>query len=378
MKRTITVIAIFALIAAVLLISGCSREEKVDAATMPVKVEPPADPNTYTVDKPDQFPLVEAVTRTTHEDTPAPGAVAPDVNRTVAVNSLSGGRVIDLRARLGDDVKKGQLLLRISSSDLASAFSDYEKAIADEILSRRALNRTKELYEHGAAPQKDVEAAEDAEQKAQVDLRTTAERIRILGGDINNRSSILDVYAPVSGTIVEQNVAPAAGIKSLDNAPNLFTIADLSSVWVLCDVYENNLSQVHLGDFANIRFNAYPDRVFRGRISNIGRMLDPNTRTAKVRLELANSGGLLRPGMFASVEFVSQKSVQRVVIPTSAILRLHDKDWVFRPDGPSQFRRQEIQGGETTPDGNQFVIAGLSPGDQVVKNALEMSSTVEK
>jgi cobalt-zinc-cadmium efflux system membrane fusion protein len=377
-KHSITVFLVPALIAAGLLISGCSQEQKVRAASISVKLEPPADPDTYTVDKPELFPLVDAVSRATHDDVPAPGAVAPDVNRTVAVNSLSGGRVIDLRARLGDDVKKGQLLLRISSSDLASAFSDYEKAVSDEILARRALNRTRELYDHGAAPLKDVEAAEDTEQKAQVDLRTTAERIRILGGDVNNPSSVLEVYAPVSGTIVEQNVAPAGGIKSLDNAPNLFTIADLSSVWVLCDVYENNLSQVHLGDFANIRFNAYPDRTFRGRISNIGRILDPGTRTAKVRLELANPGGLLRPGMFASVEFVSAATVQRIVIPASAILRLHDKDWVFRPAGSSRFRRQEIQGGEVTPDGNQFVLDGLRAGDLVVRNALEMSSTVEK
>lgn len=378
MKRFSLVIAMNGLALAGVLMSGCSHEQKVSAASLTVALEPPPDPNTFTVDKPELFPTVEAVPRATHDTTPAPGTVAPDVNRTVGVNSLSGGRVIDLRVRLGDEVRKGQLLLRISSSDLASAVSDYQKAVADEILARRSFDRATEMYEHGAAPRKDVESAEDAEQKAQVDVRTTADRIRILGGDVQQLSSVIDVTAPVSGTIIEQNVAPASAVKSLDNSPNLFTIADLSSVWVLCDVYENNLSLVHAGDVAQIRFNAYPDRAFRGRISNVGRILDPNTRTVKVRLELPNPGGLLRPGMFASVDLVSQAAVEHLVIPASAILRLHDKDWVFRPAGPGRFHRVEIQAGETAPDGNQFVLAGLKPGDAVVKNALELSSTVEK
>jgi cobalt-zinc-cadmium efflux system membrane fusion protein len=270
------------------------------------------------------------------------------------------------------------LLLRIHSNDLAQAISDYQKAVADGLLAKRSLMRVKELYEHGAAPLKDVEAAEDTEQKAQVDIRTTAERIRILGGDVDHPNPVLDVYAPASGTIVEQNVSPAAGVKSLDNSPNLFTIADLSSVWLLCDVYENNLGQVRLGDFAEVRLNAYPDRPLRARISNIGRILDPNTRTAKVRLEVSNPNGILRPGMFATVRFESQKAQMRVVVPATAILRLHDKDWVFLPAGDKTFRRVSVQTGESTPDGYQFVLAGLSPGKQVVRNALQMSSTVEK
>jgi membrane fusion protein, heavy metal efflux system len=226
--------------------------------------------------------------------------------------------------------------------------------------------------------EKEQEAAEGAEQKALVDVRTAGERIRILGGSIDRPSTVLEIRAPVSGTVVEQNVQAAGGVKSLDNSPNLFTIADLSHVWVLCDVYENNLSQVRLGDIAEVRLNAYPDRVLKARISNISRMLDPNTRSAKVRLELPNSGGIMRPGMFAVARFFSQGIQSRVVLPATAILRLHDKDWVFRPIGGNRFRREAIQTGESLPDGNQFVISGIQSGEKVVKNALQFSSTVEK
>jgi membrane fusion protein, heavy metal efflux system len=358
--------------------TGCSREVKANAAPTEVKVDLPDDPNTFIVDKPEQFELVAAVTRQVRDSIQTNAAVAPDVSRNVPVLSLSGGRVIEIRARLGDEVKHGDVLLRIHSNDLSSAISDHQKAIADEILARRALNRATALLEHGALAQKDKETAEDAEQKALVDLKTTAERIRILGSDPEHPSAILEVKAPVSGTIIEQNIQAAGGVKSLDNSPNLFTIADLSTLWIICDVYENNLGQVRLGDMAEVRLNAFPDRVLKARISNISPMLDPATRTAKVRLELANQGNLLRPGMFAVVRFFSQSTQARVALPASAILRLHDKDWVFRPVDGNQFRRAPVQAGETTPDGEQFILSGIQPGDKVVKSALQFSSTVEK
>lgn len=377
MKKRLPYTAAAALAASLLLWAGCSRERDASAADAPLKIEPVADPDVFRAEKPDQFPLVAAEARRVRESMEVNGVVAADVARTVPVMSLSAGRVVEIHARLGDDVHRDQLLLRIASNDLASAFADYQKAISEEALARRALNRVKDLFEHGAAPQKDVEAAEDVEQRAQVDLKTTAERVRILGGRIDQPTSVIDVRAPVGGTIVDQQVQLAGGVKSLDNSPNLFTIADLSEVWVLCDVYENNFSQVRLGDIAEVRLNAYPGRVFHARVSNISSLLDPATRTAKVRLQLPNPGKILRPGMFAVASFSSQTMRERVVIPSTAVLRLHDQDWVFRPDGENRFRRARIDAAETAPDGCQFV-AGLKPGDQVVKNALQFSSAVEK
>ncbi|HZT30409.1 MAG TPA: efflux RND transporter periplasmic adaptor subunit [Bryobacteraceae bacterium] len=361
-----------------LLSAGCQRESSAKAAPVPVKVEAAPDPNTVEVDHPEEFPLIKAEARRVHDDLSVTGVVSPDVSLTVPVNSLSGGRVVEIHARLGDLVQKGQLLLRIHSPDLAQAISDYQKAVADEILARRALERANLLFSHGALAEKDKEQAQDTEEKAKVDVRTSSERIRLLGGSVDTLSPIIEVHAPASGTIVAQNITGGAGVKSLDNSPDLFTIADLSRVWILCDVYENNLSQVHLRDFAEVRLNAYPDRKLRGRVSNISSLLDPNTRTAKVRLELANSEGLMRPGMFATAVFVSQDTQTRVFVPAAAILRLHDKDWVFRPVGGKTFRRVEVHAGAARGDGSQEILGGLQPGDQIVANALQFSSTVEQ
>ena len=190
--------------------------------------------------------------------------VSADVSRNVPVISLASGRVVEIRAKLGDTVTKGQLLMRVQSSDISAAFSDYRHAMADECWPHAQLARAQLLYDKGAIAQKDVEVAQDAEEKAKVDVETALEHLSVLGADMRHPTAIVDIYAPISGVIVEQNVTNAAGVKTLDNSPNLFTIADLSNVWMMCDVYENDLANVRMGEHADIRLNAYPDRVFTG------------------------------------------------------------------------------------------------------------------
>ncbi len=362
-----------------LFLAGCGRAGDANPKTVDsprVAVEHADDTNIVEVDHPEQFPLWSVEARPVTDQLQVNGTVVADVSRTVPVVSLSGGRVVEVKARLGDQVQKGKTLLILASSDLATAFADYDKFQASEQLAERQLERSQRLYAGEALARKDLDAAEDAARKAKVDVATAAERIRILGADLAHPSPLIQVRAPVSGTIVEQNTTGGAGVKSLDNSPNLFTVADLSRVWVLCDVYENNLRQVRLGDFAEVRLNAYPDRPLNGRVGNISNVLDPGTRTAKVRLELNNPSGLLRPGMFATVRFVSQGAQRRLVAPASAILRLHDKDWVFLAEGERRFRRLEVQAGPTLPDGFQPVTGGLKPGDKIVANALQFSTAV--
>jgi membrane fusion protein, heavy metal efflux system len=308
----------------------------------------------------------------------ANGSIAPDVSRTVPVNALTSGRVVEVRARLGDDVQQGQLLLTINSSDMSQAFSDLKKFQADEALTKTQFDRAQLLFSHGALAQKDLDVAEETYSKAKVDAQAAMDRIRILGGDPQRPSSVIEVHAPISGTIVEQNVTTAAGVKSLDNSPNLFTIADLSQVWVVCDVYENDLAQVHVGDRAQIELNAYPGRKFAGRIANIGKLLDPNTRAAKIRIELANERGNLRPNMFATVHFQSQGADMRTVIPASAVLRLQDRDWVFVKTDGNQFRRLEVHAGPINGDGTEQVFSGLHVGQQVVREALLFDREAKK
>ena len=369
----------FLLTAVVLSFSaGCSKEPIVDAKVTDSssKVEEAPDRNAVTIERPELFALATVEMRKTRSELSVNGVVAPDVNRNVPVNVLTTGRVADLRVRLGDEVKQGQLLLTMTSPDMSTAISDYQKFQADARLVRTQLERSQLLFSKGAIAEKEVQVAESAEQKARVDLQTSAERIRILGGNVNRLSPLIEVRAPVSGTIIEQNVVAASGIKSLDNSPNLLTIADLSHIWVLCDVYENNISQVHLGDRASIQLNAYPDRKLEGRVSNIASLLDPATRTAKVRIDLANPHRLLRPNMFATVIFVAQGTQSRMTVPVSSILRLQDRDWVFVKQGAKLFRRTEVQAAPASA-GYQEILSGVQPGDVIVTNALQFSRAID-
>ena len=352
-------------------LAGCGEKVSAVSNVAPaVQVEQAPDPNLITVDKPERFQVATAATRAEVSELLANGSVTPDVSRTVPVNALTSGRVVEVRARLGDDVKQGQLLLTINSSDMSQAFSDLKKFQADEALAKTQSERADLLFSKGALAKKDLEVAQAAHTKAKVDTQTALDRIRILGGDPDRPSSLIEVKAPIAGTIIEQNVTPSAGVKSLDNSPNLFTIADLSQVWVVCDIYENDLGQVHVGDRAQIELNAFPGRKFSGRVSNIGKLLDPTTRSAKVRIELANGAGMLRSNMFATVHFVSQGSQMRTVVPSSAVLRLQDRDWVFVKIGGAQFRRTEVHAGAVNSDGSEQVMSGLRAGQQVAQDAL--------
>lgn len=360
------------LIGALAILAACTRDTPAATSKPPVTI----DPDLFTADHPELFKTTKAELRPLPTQVTANGTISPDVNRTIHVTSLGAGRVIDVKVKLGDAVKKGQTLLVISSPDLATAVADYQKARADEALSRKAMDRAQMLYDRGAIAAKDLEVAQDAEDKAKVDLETADHRVRILGADSNKPSPLLELRAPVSGTIVEQNVAGAEGIKSLDNSPNLFTIADLAQVWVVCDVFENDMGEVHFGDSADIRLNAFPDRVLKGRVADISRVLDPITRSAKVRIVLANPDGSLRTGMFAVATFRSRKLTDRIVVPATAIMRLHDKDWVFRKEGPTQFRKIAVNADGLAPDGMQEIREGVKPGDELVINALEFSTDV--
>jgi cobalt-zinc-cadmium efflux system membrane fusion protein len=351
---------------------ACSKENPAAASKPPVTL----DPDVFEADHPELFKTAKTQTRSLPTVVTANGTVSPDITRTIHVTSLGAGRVIDLRVKLGDNVKKGQTLLVISSPDLSSAFSDYQKAQADEALSHKALERAQMLFDRGAVAAKDLETAQDTEDKAKVDLETAKHKVQILGADPAHPSPLIDLRAPVSGTIVEQNVAGYEGVKSLDNTPNLFIIADLGQVWVVCDVFENDLGEVHLGDAAEIRLNAFPDRVFKGKVADISRVLDPNTRSAKVRIVLGNADGSFRPGMYAVATFRSRKLTARIIVPSTAIMRLHDKDWVFRKEGGKHFRKIAVQADGLAPDGMQEIRDGVKPGDEVVSNALEFSTEV--
>jgi membrane fusion protein, heavy metal efflux system len=268
------------------------------------------------------------------------------------------------------------LLLRVRSNDVSGAYQAYLKAVNDERLARQQLQREQILYEKGAVAKSVLEQAEDTAQDAKVDLDTSTEQLRLLGVDENHPSGIVDILAPISGVITDQQVTNAAGVQGL-GSPNPFTISDLSYVWIICDVYENDLDAVHVGEYADIRLNAYPSRVLKGRINNILPVLDPNIRTAKVRLEVANPG-LMRVGMFATATFYGRQPETRAAVPASAILHLHDREWVYTPVSAGHFKRLEVVAGKMLPGNLQEIASGIKPGDRVVSNALVLQNTLEQ
>ena len=352
------------------------KEDPKAEAPPQATVEPDLDSNNFKVDHPDQFPLVIAVEHKATLALNVTGVVQPDIARAVPVVSLAAGRVVEIKARLGDQVKKGQLLLRIRSNDVAGAYQLYLKAVNDERLARQQLERAQLLYDKGAIAQSALEAAQVTAADATVDLNTAIEQLHLLGIDKDHPSGIVDVVAPISGVITDQQVTGASGVQGLAG-PNPFTISDLSLVWIVCDVYENDLDAVRVGEPADIHLNAYPGKVFKGRVDNILPTLDPTIHTAKVRIEVANPG-LMRIGMFVTATFYGKQAETHAVIPAAAILHLHDREWVYAPIGSGHFKRLEVMTGTMLPDNMQEVVSGLKPGDQVVSNALPLQNTVEQ
>ncbi len=379
MTRLRCVHAIAFLMPIVLLI-GCRKVtaggKEGDTGPASATVVPEMNSNHFKVDHAERFSLVTASERIATPELNVTGVVSPDVSRQVPVPSLATGRVVEIDARLGDTVQKDQLLFKVHSTDVAGAYSDYRKAVKNEQLAKIQLDRAQILFDHGAVPKSALETAQNAEDNAVVDVETAREHLRLLGSDPDHPTAIFEVRAPVSGVITDQQITNQSGVQAL-TPPNPFTISDVSHVWIICDVYENNIAQVHIGEFADVHLVAYPNRVLRARISNISPMVDPAIRTEKVRLEVENPG-LMRLGMFVTATFHGESGQKRAVVPASAILHLHDREWVYTPLSDGFFRRVEVTAGSMLPGNLQEIISGIAPGTPVVADALVLQNTVEQ
>jgi cobalt-zinc-cadmium efflux system membrane fusion protein len=378
-SKNLEIILLLICSVSLLVLAGCTAQADPAAeAPPPANIVPDVNLDLFTVDHPDQFPLVASTARASLSELIVTGTVAPDISRNVPVVSLASGRVVEIHARLGDTVKKGQLLLTVRSDDVAGGFDAYRKAVADELLARKQFERAKDMYAHGAIATQDLEVAQDTEDDAKTTLETATEHLRLLGNDPDKPKGIVDIVAPISGVITDQQVTNAATVQAY-SSPSPFTISDISSVWIVCDVYENDLPNVRLGDSAEISLNAYPGRMFKGRVSNIGAILDPSIRTAKVRIEVPNPG-IMRLGMFARSIFRGQTTEMHTIVPASAILHMHDRDFVFIPTPGNKFRRLEIVSGDLLPENNnlQEIKSGIKPGQQVVSNALVLDHVLAR
>ncbi len=361
--------------------AGCGEQKHDPAAQAPpaVKVEEGGGVSLITVDHPDRFPIVAATEYQSTSTLKVTGTVNPDISREIPVISLASGRVVAVHTLVGAYVQKGQLLMEVQSTDISNAFNQYLKAVNDERLARTQDERAKILYEKGAIAKSQLEIADDAEQDAKADLTAAEQQLTVLGVDKDHPSLTVKVYSPATGVVIAQNVtnAAAAGV-TYAGSSTAFTIADLSHVWIICDVYENDLPMVHLGQIADIRLNAYPDRLVQGTIGEIDAILDPSIRTAKVRIQVPNPDRQMRLGMFATATFHGRREEQHAAVPATAILHLHDRDWVYVPNGDGKFKRVGVVAGDMIGDGKQEIASGLAVGQQVVANALELQNSAEQ
>ena len=373
-----------------LLTSGCERKVRAEPHTpratgsVPTTVVPAFDPNAFTVEHAERFLLVTAGDFVAVPELTVPGVVAADVLRQVPVPSLVSGRIVEIDAQVGDTVQKDRILFKVRSTDVAGAYSDYLKAVRNEGLAKIQLDRAKALFEVGAIPKSALEIAQTTEDNALVDKQTATEHLRVLGANPDQStgatpdqpSGIVEIRAPIGGVITDQQVTNGSAVVAL-TPPNPFTISDMSHVWILCDVYENDIAQVHGGEYADIHVTAFPTRVLKGRISNILPVLDPVLRTAKVRLEVDNPG-ILKLGMFVTATFHGASGERHASVPASAILHLRDRQWVYTPLGDSTFRRQEVVAGRSLPGNMQEIVSGIAPGARVIADALVFQNSVEQ
>lgn len=306
----------------------------------------------------------------------APGKVEANVNRQSHVVLPVAGRVSTVLVKIGDFVRQGQPVLTLESADIDAAVSNFQQAQATVTQAKSALvkaqmdlDRAKDLFDHGAVPKKDVLNAQAVAVQAQAgveqmqaSVEQTRRRLEILGVGTGTFGQRVTIHAPISGKVME--LAVVNGEFRNDLSAPLMTIADLSSVWVTSDVPETAIRLVKLGEPVKINLAAYPGETFSGRVALIGDLVDPQTRTVKVRAELPNPGGRLKPEMFGNIQLAEQAE-QRPTVPTSAVVSTDGKTLVWRETSKGVFEKVAITTGVQIGD-RVAVLDGLKATDRVV------------
>lgn len=293
-----------------------------------------------------------------------PAQIQSDPTRVVHVYPPAGGRIVEMKVRPWDHVEKGQTLATLESSDLSHAVADYQKARADYQVKQEQLARSQDLLAHNAIATKDYQQAKADADSAQAELDADREQIRVYGMDPDHASTQLRVAAPRSGVILDVGAAPGEYSNALAAAQPLCTIADLSTVWAVGDIYEKDLTAAKAGEPAQVTLNAYPDQHWSGRVSVVSDAVDPNTRTLHVRVVLANSGTRLKPSMFGSIRLL-RSTQMGILVPAAAVIREGNDAYVFVSQGNGRYGRQDVKLGRAV-DGTVEITSGLKSGDVIV------------
>ena len=293
-----------------------------------------------------------------------PGRVEADPTHIVHIFAPLSGRLLNMTLTPGQEVRKGQTIGLLQSGDVAQARSDFEKAHIEVVRADGALTRGKLLYAHEVLSQADLQELVATAAAAHSEEDRARQRIHELGFSENGASDTTAITAPISGTVLDIGTASGEMQRSLETTNGIATVANLDSIWVTGDVYEQDLGRVHRGDPASITFSAYPGETARGAISNIGDSLDPTTHALKIRVVLANPGHRFKPDMFATLNIAGPPS-RHILLPQSAVLYDGDKAEVYVPSGDGKYAIQHVIVGAKV--GNRIEItSGLHDGQQVV------------
>ncbi len=291
-----------------------------------------------------------------------PGAITFNEDKVIKIFPLVSGIVEEVKVQLGDAVKKGQVLAILKSSEMAGFSNDLVNAQANREISNRNLIKTKELFLGGLSSQLDVLAAEKDLEKSTSDLNRIKEVLRVNGSSSNGSNYI--IKSPIDGYIVDKQINPNTQIR-VDNGNNLFMISNLDQVWVVANVYEADISKVSKGQLVSITTLSYPDKVFKGKIDRIYNILDPVSKTMKIKVILSNPGFLLKPQMFANVSVKTKAIQSKIGIPSTAIIFDNSKNYVMVFKDKCNIETREIKIGYS--DGSvTYIDEGLILGDKII------------
>jgi cobalt-zinc-cadmium efflux system membrane fusion protein len=299
-----------------------------------------------------------------------PARVVAIPTEMVHIYPLISGRVLSLRILPGQQVRKGETIGTLQSSDAAQARSDFEKAKIEANRADLQLARAKELLAHDVMAQRDYDDLKALDQADHSELERTRQTLHMLGFNENDTSDVVPITAPISGVVLDVGTGPGELQRSLDNATAIATIANIDSVWVVGDLYPRDQALVHIGQPADITINGYTDLTLHGTINNIADAVDPVSLTLKVRVVLANPGYRLKPDMFANMAITGHHRVV-IEVPATAVIRNGQSVFVFVETAPGKYVRRDVTLGETHTDSDE-IVQGLNDGDRVVTTGAEL------
>ena len=348
--------AFIAIAVSVLGLAGCKQHEGPDTA----KAAPPGE---------DPIRYVKVVRRSLPDTLDLAAKIQADPTKVVRIFPPASGRVVSIAVKPGDYVRRGQTVAVLNSSDVASARSDYTKAHIEAARATRAMDRQKLLFEHGASAEKDYIDARAQAEAAQAELARSRQRLELLNVPVTSNADSVPLVAPANGVVLDVGAAAGEFSKSLESANQLITIADLSTVWVVGDVYEKDLAKLERGKKVSVTLQAYPDEQWSGHIDSLSGALDPTTRTLKVRVTLGNPGQKLKPEMFGAIH-VSAGTHMAIIVPVGAIIHEGNTTTVFVNKAGKPEQRTVTVG--QSVDGSVEIVNGLSAGDEVAAAGAEL------